>query len=110
MEWITAENVIAVVTALIGVLGYAELGAGSTAKGLHGIALDGRGPVLDELGSSPYPYREIEYAYTWGDPPTDSLTASFLAHLARGRGQDVVRARGHLPCATPKGLRICGEG
>ncbi|MFD6346468.1 hypothetical protein ACFWF9_17325 [Streptomyces roseolus] len=84
--------------------------AAPTAKGLHGIALDGRGPVLDELGSSPYPYREIEYAYAWGDPPTDSLTASFLAHLARGRGQDVVRARGHLPCATPKGLRIRGEG
>ncbi|MEU2505053.1 substrate-binding domain-containing protein [Streptomyces sp. NPDC007863] len=106
----STDQVLATVARLPGALGYAELGAGSTTKGLHGIALDGRGPVLDELGSSPYPYREIEYAYTWGDPPTDSLTASFLAYLARGRGQDVVRARGHLPCATPKGLRICGEG
>ncbi|MFF2411327.1 hypothetical protein [Streptomyces sp. NPDC058092] len=28
---------------------------------------------------------------------------------ARGNGQDVIRTHGHLPCATPKGLRICGE-
>ncbi|GGR13061.1 PstS family phosphate ABC transporter substrate-binding protein [Streptomyces roseolus] len=105
----STDQVLATVARLPGALGYAELGAGSAAQGLHGIALDGRGPVLDELGSSPYPYREIEYAYTWGDPPTDSLTASFLAYLTRGRGQDIVRARGHLPCATPKGLRVCGE-
>ncbi|MER8035351.1 PstS family phosphate ABC transporter substrate-binding protein [Streptomyces hydrogenans] len=105
----STDQVLATVARLPGAIGYAELGAVATAKGLHRVDLDGRGPVLDELGTSPYPYREIEYAYTWGDPPSDSLTASFLAYLARGRGQDVVRARGHLPCATPKGLRICGE-
>ncbi|MEU3609454.1 substrate-binding domain-containing protein [Streptomyces sp. NPDC035033] len=106
----STAQVLSTVARLPGAIGYAELGAGSAAKGLHGVALDGRGPVLEELGASPYPYREIEYAYTWGDPPSDSLTAAFLAYLARGKGQDVVRARGHLPCSTPKGLRICGEG
>ncbi|GAA3066257.1 hypothetical protein GCM10017562_35560 [Streptomyces roseofulvus] len=59
---------------------------------------------------SPYPYREIEHASTRGGPPSDSLTAGFLAFPARGRGRHVVRARGHLPCATPEGPRICGEG
>ncbi|MEV7405539.1 hypothetical protein AB0N93_34745 [Streptomyces sp. NPDC091267] len=39
----------------------------------------------------------------------DSLASSFLAYLSRGSGQDVVRTHGHLPCATPQGLRICGE-
>ncbi len=106
----STAQVLATVARLPGALGYAELGAVAAAKGVHRVDLDGRGPVLDELGASPYPYREIEYAYTWGDPPSDSLTASFLAYLARGRGQDIARARGHLPCATPKGLRICGEG
>ncbi|MFF9147804.1 PstS family phosphate ABC transporter substrate-binding protein [Streptomyces sp. NPDC014861] len=105
----STAQVLATVARLPGAIGYAELGAVATAKGLHRVDLDGRAPVLEELGTSPYPYREIEYAYTWGDPPGDSLTASFLSYLARGRGQDIVRARGHLPCATPKGLRICGE-
>ncbi|MFD8014722.1 PstS family phosphate ABC transporter substrate-binding protein [Streptomyces sp. NPDC058955] len=106
----STAQVLTTVGRLPGAIGYAELGAVAAAKGLHRVDLDGRAPVLDELGTSPYPYREIEYAYTWGDPPSDSLTAGFLAYLARGRGQDIVRARGHLPCATPKGLRICGEG
>ncbi|MFF8409817.1 PstS family phosphate ABC transporter substrate-binding protein [Streptomyces omiyaensis] len=105
----STAQVLSAVGRLPGALGYAEIGAVAPAKGLHRVDLDGRGPVLEELGTSPYPYREIEYAYTWGDPPADSLTASFLAYLSRGRGQDVVRARGHLPCSTPKGLRICGE-
>ncbi|MGX1505005.1 UNVERIFIED_CONTAM: hypothetical protein RKD43_003630 [Streptomyces graminofaciens] len=29
--------------------------------------------------------------------------------MSRGGGQDVITTHGHLPCATPKGLRICGE-
>ncbi|MFD9646418.1 phosphate ABC transporter substrate-binding protein, partial [Streptomyces sp. NPDC059082] len=65
--------------------------------------------ALDELGTSPYPYREIEYAYTWGVPRADSLTADFLTYLRSGRGQDVISAHGHLPCSTPKGLKVCGE-
>ncbi|MFE5090705.1 hypothetical protein ACFRCI_09950 [Streptomyces sp. NPDC056638] len=35
--------------------------------------------------------------------------ATRAADLSRGNGQDVIRMHGHLPCATPKGLRICGE-
>ncbi|MFJ6517519.1 PstS family phosphate ABC transporter substrate-binding protein [Streptomyces filamentosus] len=105
----STAQVLATVARLPGAIGYAELGAATGARGVHRVALDGREPVLEELGDSPYPYREIEYAYTWGDPASDSLTASFLAYLARGRGQDVVRAHGHLPCSTPKGLRICGD-
>ncbi|MFF5919212.1 hypothetical protein ACFY8C_12760 [Streptomyces flavochromogenes] len=78
-------------------------------KGLHRVAIDGRRPVLDELGESSYPYRVIEYAYTWREPKADSLTASFLTCLRWGSGQDIIRVHGHLPCSTPKGLRICGE-
>ncbi|MFJ6867416.1 PstS family phosphate ABC transporter substrate-binding protein [Streptomyces termitum] len=105
----STDQVLATVARLPGAIGYAELGAVAAAKGLHPVSLDGRLPVPGELGASPYPYREVEYAYTWGDPPAGSLTASFLDYLARGRGQDLVRARGHLPCATPRGLRVCGE-
>ncbi|WP_137988455.1 substrate-binding domain-containing protein [Streptomyces vilmorinianum] len=106
----STEQVLSTVARLPGAIGYTELRAGSGLKGLHRVAIDGRAPNVDEIGESTYPYREIEYAYTWGQPPADSLTSSFLTYLSRGSGQDVIRTHGHLPCATPKGLRICGEG
>ncbi|WP_411070945.1 PstS family phosphate ABC transporter substrate-binding protein [Streptomyces sp. cmx-4-25] len=106
----STEQVLDTVARLPGALGYSELRAGSALKGVRRIAIDGRAANVDELGASGYPYREIEYAYTWGEPPLDSLTAGFLAYLTRGAGQDVVRVHGHLPCATPRGLRICGDG
>ncbi|MFF8275314.1 substrate-binding domain-containing protein [Streptomyces lateritius] len=106
----STEQVLSTVARLPGAIGYTELRAGSGLKGLHRVAIDGRVPSVDEIGESTYPYREIEYAYTWGQPPADSLTSSFLTYLSRGSGQDVIRTHGHLPCATPKGLRICGEG
>ncbi|MFJ4337000.1 substrate-binding domain-containing protein [Streptomyces sp. NPDC088915] len=105
----STEQVLDTVARLPGAIGYGELRASGAVKGLHRVAIDGRDADVDALGTSGYPYREIEYAYTWGEPPADSLTASFLTYLTRGGGQDVVRVHGHLPCATPKGLRICGE-
>ncbi|WP_306327767.1 substrate-binding domain-containing protein [Streptomyces venezuelae] len=106
----STEQVLSTVARLDGAIGYAEFRNGSAVKGLHRVAIDGHQPNVDEIGDSPYPYREIEYAYTWGVPRADSLTSSFLGYLSRGSGQDIIRAHGHLPCATPKGLRICGDG
>ncbi|WP_406059691.1 substrate-binding domain-containing protein [Streptomyces sp. NBC_01077] len=106
----STEQVLSTVAKLPGAIGYTELRDGTGLKGLHRVAIDGRRPVLDEIGESSYPYREIEYAYTWGEPPADSLTSSFLTYLRWGSGQDVIRTHGHLPCSTPKGLRICGDG
>lgn len=60
-----------------------------------------------EHGRSAYPYREIEYAYTYGQPPADSLVSSFLTYLSRGNGQDVIRTHGHVPCWTPEGMKLC---
>ncbi|MFF8835895.1 PstS family phosphate ABC transporter substrate-binding protein [Streptomyces sp. NPDC015130] len=105
----STEQVLTTVAKLPGAIGYSELRASEGRKGMHKVAVDGRLAVVEELGESSYPYREIEYAYTWGVPPAGSLTASFLTYLSRGGGQDVIRTHGHLPCATPKGLRICGD-
>ncbi|RST08563.1 phosphate ABC transporter substrate-binding protein [Streptomyces sp. WAC05374] len=106
----STEQVLDTVARLPGALGYSEVRAGSDLPGLHRLAIDGRGPDVDRVGESGYPYRELEYAYTYGRPPADSLTSSFLSHLSRGSGQDVIRTHGHLPCMTPEGLRVCGAG
>ncbi|KQX45524.1 MULTISPECIES: substrate-binding domain-containing protein [unclassified Streptomyces] len=106
----STDRVLTTVAKLPGALGYADLRSVDGHKGLHKVAIDGREAALDQIGGPGYPYREIEYAYTWGVPPADSLTSSFLTYLTRGRGQDVIGTHGHLPCATPKGLKICGDG
>ena len=105
----STDQVLAEVGRLPGAIGYSELRSGTKPPGAHQLAIDGATPSADTIATSSYPYREIEYAYTYGSPPADSLASSFLVYLARGSGQEVVRIHGHLPCATPEGLRICGE-
>ena len=77
-------------------------------KGLHSLRIDGQAATVETIGTSGYPYREIEYVYTYGRPAADSLAASFVNYLSRGAGQDVIRDQGHFPCFAPEGLRLCG--
>ncbi|MFD7442078.1 substrate-binding domain-containing protein [Streptomyces sp. NPDC059909] len=105
----STEQVLSTVAKLPGAIGYSELRAGSGLKGVHRLDIDGEPPSVETIGTSAYPYREIEYAYTYGQPPADSLASSFLGYMRQGGGQDVVTTHGHLSCATPKGLRVCGE-
>lgn len=109
----STEQVLDTVARTPGALGYSELRAASppdAPHGLHRLTLDGRTPDPDRLDSSGYPYREIEYAYTYGRPPADSLASSFLAYAVdNGTGKGVVATHGHLPCGTPVGLRVCSR-
>lgn len=102
---------------LDGAIGYSELRTGTKLSGAHQLAIDSTVPAVDTIGSSTYPYREIEYAYTYGRPPADSLASSFLGHLSRGErpGRDpyartsVVRdAEG--AAGLRRGLTGCREG
>ncbi|MEU1406382.1 substrate-binding domain-containing protein [Streptomyces sp. NPDC005728] len=105
----STDQVLTEVARLPGALGYSELNLATRAKGLHVLSLDTKAPSVDaiEHGHSPYPYREIEYAYTYGQPPADSLASSFLTYLSRGIGQDIIRTHGHVPCWTPEGMKLC---
>ncbi|MEU3422514.1 substrate-binding domain-containing protein [Streptomyces murinus] len=105
----STDQVLAEVARLPGAVGYSELNLADAAKGLRVLGLDGDAPSVDaiEHDHSKYPYREIEYAYTYGRPPADSLASSFLTYLTRGNGQDIIRTHGHVPCWTPEGLKLC---
>lgn len=103
----STEQVLARVAALPGAIGYSELRSGTGPQGLHRLRLDGREPSIEHIGADGYPYHEIEYAYTYGSPPADSLVSSFLAYMTRGSGQDVMRTHGHLPCAAPEAAKPC---
>lgn len=102
------DQVLAEVAELDGAIGYSELRGGDVPDGAHRVSIDGTTPSVDTLATSGYPYREIEYAYTYGSPPANSLVAGFLNYLDN-YGEEIMRTNGHLPCATPKGMRLCGE-
>ncbi|SOD84889.1 substrate-binding domain-containing protein [Streptomyces sp. Ag109_G2-15] len=105
----STDQVLTEVAQLPGAIGYSELNLATRAKGLHVLSLDTNAPSVDaiEHGHSPYPYREIEYAYTYGQPPANSLASSFLTYLSRGSGQEIIRTHGHVPCWTPEGMKLC---
>lgn len=100
-------EVLSTVAQVPGAIGYSELQAATTAKGLHTVDIDGQAPSIKTIGADTYRFTEIEYAYTNGAPAADSLTASFLNYFVRGGGQDTLTSFGHLPCFTPEGLKRC---
>lgn len=104
------QEVLDQVASVEGAIGYSELRKGEDLKGLHQLAIDGTTPSIDDIDASTYPFREIEYAYTYGRPPAGSPAAGFLDYLSRGGGQGIMLNHGHLPCAMPKGMRVCAEG
>ncbi|MEU4655743.1 substrate-binding domain-containing protein [Streptomyces sp. NPDC023723] len=107
----STDQVLSTVAELSGAIGYSELNLAAHVDGVRLLRLDGDPPSVDaiEHGTNDYPYREIEYAYTYGRPPADSLASSFLTYLTRGNGQDITRTHGHVPCYTPEGLTLCAE-
>ncbi|MEU9345471.1 substrate-binding domain-containing protein [Streptomyces sp. NPDC048278] len=105
----STDQVLSEVAELKGAVGYAELNVAEGAKGLHILSLDAIAPSVDtiERGISTYPYREIEYAYTYRQPAADSLASSFLSYVEKGNGQDVIRSYGHVACYAPVGMKLC---
>ncbi|MEU3854364.1 substrate-binding domain-containing protein [Streptomyces sp. NPDC029554] len=84
-----------------GAIGYSEAGlARARGAALDTVPLDGDWPdaARIDLGAGRYPYKDIEYAYTYGPSPAGSLAASFLAYLDESTSQQVIRSKGHLPC------------
>ncbi|WP_053756566.1 MULTISPECIES: substrate-binding domain-containing protein [Streptomyces] len=84
-----------------GAIGYSELTlAEARGSDVRRVPLGGDRPDdrQIELGGSRYPYKDVEYAYTYGTPRPGSLAASFLAYLDESTSQHVIRDKGHLPC------------
>lgn len=84
-----------------GAIGYSEVGlAKERGARLRTVPLDGGWPneAQIDLGAGRYPYKDIEYAYTFGRAPAGSLAAGFLAYLDEATSQKTIRDKGHLPC------------
>jgi ABC-type phosphate transport system substrate-binding protein len=84
-----------------GAIGYSEVGLARERGGkVKTVPLAGDWPDdrQIDLGAGRYPYKDIEYAYTYRPPRPGSLAAAFLAYLDEATSQNVIRGKGHLPC------------
>ncbi|QIY63831.1 substrate-binding domain-containing protein [Streptomyces sp. RPA4-2] len=108
----STQKVLDTVAEVPGAIGYSELTLATAHKGLRPVALDGAAASVADIenGRSDYPYRGVEYAYTYNRPPAGSLAASFLAYVVQGTGESVIRAHGQLSCSASKALRMCDDG
>ncbi|GAA3895274.1 hypothetical protein GCM10023084_55010 [Streptomyces lacrimifluminis] len=106
----STEDVLKRVAATRGAIGYSELGQAVRRRTVNRVALDGATAGVDaiEYDGSHYPYRGVEYAYTYADLPTGSLAGSFLNYV-RNHGQGAIRNNGHIPCTATSGERLCDD-
>lgn len=95
----STSDVLATVASTPGALGYSALGAVLARDDLVPVSIDGRRATLDAEDQEAYPLWQTEFAYTYGEPEADSLTASFLRYLTSGIGRDIIRSHSHRPCA-----------
>ncbi|MFE7122630.1 substrate-binding domain-containing protein [Streptomyces sp. NPDC057617] len=85
-----------------GALGYSELNSFEKfpdKKTMGVLSLDGQEPPsTNDIATSTYLFTEVEYAYTYGNPSTGSLTRSFLNFVTLESGQSIIEQAGHAPC------------
>ncbi|AJE83502.1 MULTISPECIES: PstS family phosphate ABC transporter substrate-binding protein [Streptomyces] len=107
----STAQVLEAVRSYPGAVGYSELAAATGVRGTHLLSLDGRAPSLVNLQHSGYRYRDVEFAYTYGPPAADSPAARFLEFVTApgGRGEEIIREKGQLPCTEPEARRLCAQ-
>ncbi|MBY8876474.1 substrate-binding domain-containing protein [Streptomyces sp. PLK6-54] len=104
----TTDALLDTVAATPGALGYSELGSATARHDLLTVRINGQQATLDAADADAYPFWATEYAYTYGEPPARSLTASFLRYLTNEVGQDIIRSHGDRPCADLTDAVACG--
>ncbi|MDG9721235.1 substrate-binding domain-containing protein [Streptomyces sp. DH41] len=93
-----------------GALGHSEVGHATAHKGVRQVRIDGYPATLEGADQGAYPYWETEIAYTYGNPPADSIAAGFLRYLANEVGKDIIRSKGHRPCSELDKPLLCRPG
>jgi ABC-type phosphate transport system substrate-binding protein len=90
-----------------GALGHSEVGSAVARDDVRQVRIDGYPATLEGADQGAYPFWETEIAYTYGEPPADSIAAGFLRYLANEVGKDIIRSKGHRPCAELDKPLVC---
>lgn len=101
-EMATTSEVLDGVNRLPGAIGYAPLEATESGayESVVPVRINGADPDIESIESGDYPFWTVEYAYTKGEPPADSVAGSFLAFLASPDGDVALDEHGYFPCTT----------
>ncbi len=97
-------QLLAEVGTVEGAIGYTEMSAATRHPGVERVQLDGYEPDIEPVKRDRYPYWTVEYAYTYGSPQDDGLTAEFLAYLNSDTAKNLMRSHGHVPCVDHRSL------
>lgn len=95
------------VASVPGALGHSEVGAATARDDVRLVRIDGYPATLEGADEGAYPYWQTEIAYTYGEPPADSIAAGFLRYLANEVGKDIIRSQGHRPCSELDKPLLC---
>lgn len=90
-----------------GALGYSEAASAAAAEDVVRVRIDGIPATLDGVEDGRYPYWQIEFAYTYGEPAAGSIAAAFLRYLTDQGGKDVLREFGDRPCSETRFPLLC---
>ncbi|MFF0492659.1 substrate-binding domain-containing protein [Nocardia sp. NPDC004068] len=101
------RDMLETVAATPGAIGYAAYTEAAHAPGVVAVTIDGHRPARDEVLAHAYPFWGVEYAYSNGELPYDSLAAAFLRFLTDHAGKDIIRAHGDTPCAELDRTAAC---
>lgn len=92
-----------------GAIGYAELAAASNKRYVATVQIDGITPNAAAVRGDLYDFWTVEYAYTYGQPASDSLVSGFLDFLSSPFATTVLESDQHLACTAGDVSRLCRE-
>ncbi|MGW5865821.1 PstS family phosphate ABC transporter substrate-binding protein [Streptomyces sp. NPDC055239] len=95
------------VASIPGALGHSEAGAALAHEGIQQVRIAGYPATVEGADAGAYPYWQTEFAYTYGEPPADSVAAGFLRYLTEGAGKDSLPVHGHRPCSELEKPLLC---
>ncbi|RJO74927.1 phosphate-binding protein [Nocardia panacis] len=90
-----------------GAIGYAESADAAKTSGIVPLTIEGHTATRESVLDKTYPFWGVEYAYTNGDLPAETLATAFLRYLTDQAGKDVIRSATALPCADLPNPALC---
>lgn len=101
------DQVLETVGEVAGAIGYGEVRAAEEAEGVATLKLAGHEAEMAAVNQGRYPFHAVEYAYTYRNPPADSLASEFLGYMSDGGAQNIIRTHGHLSCTGSHSAQLC---
>jgi len=103
----STEALLQNVASTPGAIGYAQAADAESSgyTNITSVQIDGLDAEPGFIGNGPgkYHFWAVEYLYSYGTPPANSLAAAFLGYLNSYAAKDILRSRGYIPC-TDRGL------